>query len=64
MLFGLITAYLLVFFTLMISHVGKNETLSEKIRYDVSLDELYQLIPRLALFDFYFLRYGPITGTM
>jgi hypothetical protein len=62
-LYGPFGAYFLLFCTLKASHARKHEWLYEETSYVVRLDELFRMVPRLTLFNLYFLRYGPLTGT-
>jgi hypothetical protein len=40
-----------------------NGYLGKPCRLFVRVDILYRLVPQLTLFELYFLRYGPLTGT-
>ncbi len=51
------------FLTLKATHVRKNQWLSNKLLQLLRPDILYRLVSQLTPLDFYFLRYGPLTGT-
>jgi hypothetical protein len=53
----------LLFITLKTCHIGKNVWLTSKLNQLLRLDKIYRLVPQLTLFDLYFLRYGPLSGT-
>jgi hypothetical protein len=60
---GALSASFWPFLTLKAIHVRKNKWLFDMREPVIRVDILCRLVPQLTPLDFYFLRYGRLTGT-